>query len=362
MAPTAVLPSALARRLRSGLLRLQGSWWQILQCGVGAGAAWVLCQALWDQQYPVFACIAVVIGLGVNTNQRLRRVAEIGAGVTGGVLMGTLLLQVLGRGGWQLALIVVLAMAVGRFVDSGVLIVNQTAVQAVFIVAMPPQPGGSYGRWLDAMTGAVVAIVIAAVLPNDPRRELRARTAAYSARLAGVLEDTARAIREHDPELAARALDAARATQADLDAWAASVAAGHEVSRLSPLRRSGREEVTASERLEAGVDRATRNLRVAVRRVGTALEDGERLPESVAGAFEELSAAVRSLGAPAWEGETQPPVVNGLKELAVRLGPRTLGVEGLSPTVVVAQLRSAVVDLLEAHGVPAAEARRLMPA
>ncbi|GAA4964592.1 FUSC family protein [Kineococcus glutinatus] len=361
MAAGTLLSTAAQRRLRAGVQRWRGSWWQILQCAVGAALAWTLAQRLWDQPYPVFACVAVVIGLGVSTGQRLRRVAEIGAGVTGGVVIGTLLLHVLGRGAWQLSLIVLLAMAFARFVDNGVLLVNQTAVQAVFIAAMPPQPGGGYGRWLDAMTGAAVAILIAALLPNDPRRDVRARTAAYAGHLADILEDTAEAVRTHDEELAARTLEAARGTQQQLDAWTAAVTAGQEVAGLSPLRRGGREELQAHLRLAKGVDRATRNLRVAVRRVHTALDYGERLPESLGGVFEELAAAVRSFGVPAFEGEEQPPGVAALRELALRLSPRVLGAEDLSATVVVAQLRSAVVDLLEAHGVPAEETHRLLP-
>ncbi|PPK97905.1 uncharacterized membrane protein YgaE (UPF0421/DUF939 family) [Kineococcus xinjiangensis] len=351
----------LGPRVRSGALRWKGSWWQILQCGLGAAVAWHLARALWDQPAPVFAAVAAVISLGVTDGQRLRRVGELGVGVTVGVLLGSLIVQWIGHGGWQIGLIVVLGMAVARFLDAGNLIVNQTALQAVFVLALPPQPGGNSARWLDAMTGAVVALLIAALLPSDPRRELRARTASYVERLAAVLDDTARAVREHDAALAARALEAVRGTQAELDAWAESVTAGQEVNRISPLRWGGREEVSAQERLEAGVDRATRNLRVAVRRVRTALEFGEQMPDSLAGVFEELAAVVRTLGAPAWEGETQPPVVSGLKELAVRLGPRTLGADGLSATVVVAQVRSAVADLLEAHGIPLEEARRLMP-
>ncbi|GAB7193049.1 hypothetical protein NUM3379_37580 [Kineococcus sp. NUM-3379] len=356
----ALFPS-LGPRVRSGALRWKGSWWQILQCGIGAVASWYLARALWDQPAPVFACVAAVISLGVTDGQRLRRVLELGAGVTVGVLLGTLIGAAIGHGGWQVGAVVVLGMAVARFLDAGNLIVNQTALQAVFVLALPPQPGGSPGRWLDAMTGAAVALTIAALLPSDPRRDVRARAVSYCARLAGVLEDSARAVREQDAELAQRALDAARATQADLDAWAQSVSTAQEVGRLAPLRRRRRGELEELGRLEEGMDRATRNLRVAVRRVRTALTYGEEMPDSLAGAFEELAAVVRSLGAPAWEGETQPPAVAGLRELAVRLGPHTLGVQGLSATVVVAQLRSAVVDLLQAHGVPFDEAHRLLP-
>ncbi|WP_432494551.1 FUSC family protein [Kineococcus gypseus] len=355
------IPVAARRRARTGWQRWRGSWWQILQCGLGAGIAWSLARALWDQAYPVFACVAVVVALGVQNNQRLRRVAEIGAGVTVGVLLGSAIALVIGRGPWQISLIVVAAMGIARFLDSGVLLVNQAALQATFIIAFPPQQGGGTGRWLDAMTGVGVALAIAALLPNDPARDVRGRASAFTGQLADLLDDAAAAVRTRDVEQAAAVLERARATQGELDAWAQSVSAGLEVHRLSPLRRRHRGEIVEQQRLQTGVERATRNVRVMLRRVSTALEYGEELPQSLAGAMQSLAAALRSLGRPAYEGESVTPSVAGLKELAVTLGPRTLGAHSLSATVVVAQLRSAVVDLLQAQGVSTEEAHRLLP-
>lgn len=352
---------AVRRRVRSGAQRFGGSWWQILQCGLGAGVAWVLAQTLWGQPYPVFACVAVVVCLGVSNSQRLRRVGELGVGVTLGVLLGTGVALLIGRGPVQIALIVAAAMAVARFLDGGNLIVNQAALQSVFIVAYPPTQGSGSGRWLDAMTGVAVALAIAAVLPANPRRELRGRGLSYSGQLADLLEDAAQAVRDHDGPAAAAVLARARATQETLDKWAASVAAAQEVHRLTPLRRGGREELERSRDMQAGLDRATRNVRVALRRISTALQYDEQLPSSLAEAFDSLAAAIRSVGVPAYEGETVPPSVAALQELAVTLGPRTLGAESLSATVVVAQLRSTVVDLLVAQGVGASEAHRLLP-
>ncbi|MEZ0164557.1 aromatic acid exporter family protein [Kineococcus sp. LSe6-4] len=358
------IPFALSarRRLRTGWQRWQGSWWQIMQCGLGAGIAWSLARALWDQRYPVFACVAVVVCLGVQNNQRLRRVGELGVGVTIGVLFGTLIVHLVGRGPLQITGIVVAAMFVARFLDSGILLVNQAALQACFIVAYPPMPGSTGGaRWLDAMTGVVVALGVAALLPPDPRRDVRGRARAYAGQLADLLEDAAGAVRARDPAKAEEVLSRARGTQSELDGWSQSVTAGWEVHRLSPLRRRGRSEIVQQRKLQAGMDRATRNVRVALRRVSTALKYDEQLPDSLAGALEQLAAAVRSTGEPAYPGETLPPSVAGLQELAVTLGPRTLGAQSLSATVVVAQLRSTVVDLLQAQGVGAAEAHRLLP-
>ncbi|WP_432565345.1 FUSC family protein [Kineococcus sp. SYSU DK003] len=350
------------RRARTGWQRWQGSWWQIMQCGLGAGIAWTLAQALWNQAYPVFACVAVVVCLGVQNNQRLRRVGELGVGVTIGVLLGTLIVHLVGRGPLQITAIVAAAMFIARFLDSGILLVNQAALQAAFIVAYPPMPGSDgQSRWLDAMTGVVVALAVAALLPPDPRRDVRGRAKAYAGQLADLLEDGADAIREQDATKAEDVLARARVTQGELDGWSQSVNAGQEVHRLSPLRRRGRGEIAQQKRLQAGMDRATRNLRVALRRISTALRYDEAMPSTLAEALDGLAAAVRAVGEPPYPGETVPPSVAGLQELAVTLGPRTLGAQSLSATVVVAQLRSAVVDLLQAQGVSPTEAHRLLP-
>lgn len=362
MARTVPFTVGVRRRTRTGWQRWQGSWWQIMQCGLGAGVAWILAQLLWGQPYPVFACVAVVVCLGVQNNQRLRRVGELGVGVTIGVLLGTLIVHLVGRGPLQITCIVAAAMLIARFLDSGILLVNQAALQATFIVAYPPQTGGGgTARWLDAMTGVVVALAIAALLPPDPRRDLRGRARAYAGQLADLLEDAADALRSGDADRAQEVLARARSTQDELDGWTQSVNAGQEVHRLSPLRRSGRGEIVQQRKLQAGMDRATRNVRVALRRVATALQYGEPMPDALAGALESLAASVRSVGQPPYPGETVPPSVAGLQELAVTLGPRTLGAESLSATVVVAQLRSTVVDLLQAQGVSADDAHRLLP-
>jgi hypothetical protein len=100
---------------------------------------------------------------------------------------------------------------------------------------------------------------------------------------------------------------------------------------------------------------------VALRRVAAALENGERMPDPVAGVLDDLAAA---LGALRHEtGHTRPDglAATTLTALAARLDPTALCADSLSATVVVAQVRSTVVDLLGATGVATEEARALLP-
>ena len=109
--------------------------------------------------------------------------------------------------------------------------------------------------------------------------------------------------------------------------------------------------------LHRGADRATRNLRVLVRRVLFALETGEPLAPALADELERFAEAVEAVRR---RDEDGPP--EELLRLAAELDPEALASPGLSGTVVLAQLRSAVVDLLVATGVSVDRARTALPA
>ena len=103
----ATLDLALSRgrtSLRERLGRVRDKLWQIGQCAVAAGVAWFVAADLLGHPTPFFAPIAAVVSLGTSYGQRLRRVAEVTAGVALGVFAGDLLTHLLGSGGWQLAL------------------------------------------------------------------------------------------------------------------------------------------------------------------------------------------------------------------------------------------------------------------
>lgn len=139
--------AAPRQRLASGRARVRASWWGVLQCAVGGALAWSLAESVLHHRAPFFASVAAIVGLGVSYAQRLRRIVEIALGVALGVGLGDLLVQVIGRGAWQLGLVVLIAMSVALLLDGGGLIVNQAALQAVFVVALPPPVGGYVGRW-----------------------------------------------------------------------------------------------------------------------------------------------------------------------------------------------------------------------
>ena len=353
--------AAPRQRLASGRARVRASWWGVLQCAVGGALAWSLAESVLHHRAPFFASVAAIVGLGVSYAQRLRRIVEIALGVALGVGLGDLLVQVIGRGAWQLGLVVLIAMSVALLLDGGGLIVNQAALQAVFVVALPPPVGGYVGRSEAPSMGGAVALAIAFVAPADARAPMREAGAEVVTTLARALRESADAARTGDAEAAYAALELARSTDSPLAAWRTSLQAAEEVRLLSPLRRSAAREARANRRAIGPVDRAVRNLRVALRRMVVVVEQGplphglEHLPEAldeVAGALFTVPGALRDP-----DGEGGRRLRAALDTVAHRLDPGTLSDGGLSATVVVAQLRSAVVDLYAVLGVEPREAQ-----
>lgn len=343
------------RRAAASAARVHDGAWSVMQAAVGAGLAWVLASTLLGHERPFFACVAVVVCLGVRAAQRLRRVLELAVGVTVGVAVGEALVGVIGTGAWQVALVVGLALVVALALDGGTLVTNQAGLQAVIVVALPPDPGGDFARWQDAMVGGLTALMVAALLPADPWGAARRTATAVLRELADVLRECAGAVRRDDAASAAFALSRARGSQSRLDAWQEALRTGHDITQLTPLRRD-RGTWQVESQLAAGVDRATRNVRVLVRRALFALGEGEPLPTDLPDLLDELAGAVDLIA----DGDHEA-ARRTLVAAAQRLSLQGLGAVGLSSSVVVAQLRSTVVDLLEALGVDPARARAALP-
>lgn len=338
----------------------------IAQCAVSAGTAWFVATTLLRHERPFFAPIAAVISLGVAMGNRLRRVVELIVGVGLGVLVGDLLISLIGSGPWQIMVVVALAMAVAVLADGGALLVGQAASSAVLVATLlpPTDVGGWRGgleRCLDALVGGGLGLVAAALLPGDPVRPLRRDARRLLNELAEVLYDAADALRKRDAAAAGAALARARATQPLVDALRDTLRASREVVTVAPLRRRRRGTINRYAEIAEWSDYAVRNARVLVRRVYSALSDGEPTPPELADAVTRVANAVGALTEQlAREGDrtrARDPVLDAFPPVAVLSESPNLG---LSERVVVAQLRSIILDLLQATGLRRSEAIAMM--
>lgn len=357
----------LRDRGRTGGRRVRASWLPILQCSVAAGLALYVAADLVGHQRPFFAPIAAVISLGVSLNARLRRAAELVVGVSLGVLVGDLIIARIGSGVWQLVLVVALAMTIAVFTDGGNLIVAQAGASAVLVTTLlPPGETGGIDRCVDALIGGAAGILVAAVIPVNPVRLVRRAARRVLDDLVTVLTEVAAALREGDPQHASRALRRARDTQPAIDALRAAVGSAGEVAAVSPMHRPRRRTLRRYRELAERADYAHRNARVLARRALAALDDGERLPPELADAISDLASAVgaliRELGRDGDRRHARPAVLAALARASVLVADpaRVADPASLSGPVLVAQVRSIAVDLLQATGLNRAEALRVL--
>lgn len=334
--------------------RLRSGAWSAGQCGIAAGGAWAFSLHVLGHPRPFFASVAAVVALGLRAGQRLRRTAELAVGVALGVAIGDLLVGLIGSGAWQIGVVVSVALLLSVAVGGSGLVVTQAGLQAVFVVALPRTPNSGFHRWQDALVGGAAALLVAAALPSGPWREARRLRAAYVTELASVLREAAGALRSDSAPRVADALNRARQLDALLERWQESLATGYETTRLSPLLSARGEFFPDANALTVGLSRATRNLRVLLRRIVAAIQDGQQLPACLADLLEQTAAALDLTT----DGDA---AVESLLALAGQLDPVALDAMSLSAQVVVGQLRVATVDLLEGLGIAHDRARNALP-
>jgi uncharacterized membrane protein YgaE (UPF0421/DUF939 family) len=352
---------------RARRARLRSKSWHIGQCAVAAGVAWWLANDVIGHPRPFFAPIVAVICLGTSYGQRLRRVVEVTLGVAVGVFLADLLLLLIGTGPWQVTILVALAMTITLLLNAGTLFVTQAAVQGIVVVTFAAAPGYALTRWLDALIGGAVALVAAAVVPRAPLRRPREEAALVVRRIAELLRAGARSADEGDVEAGLEVLAGARNTDRLIRELQDAADEGLSVLASSPFRRRHVGHVRRMVELVEPLDRALRNTRVLVRRMALTSYHHQQLPHAyvllcvdLADVVDEMAdelAAGHSVADP--HGPTSD-VRRGL----LRIGEGTAQVErvaDLSADVVLAQIRSIVVDLLQVTGMDVLEATDALP-
>jgi uncharacterized membrane protein YgaE (UPF0421/DUF939 family) len=345
-------PRALRRgqvSVRARLHRLSTRSWHIGQCAIAASLAWLLARHLLGHPAPFFAPVVAIVSLGTSYGQRLRRVAEVTAGVALGVGIGDLFVRWVGTGWWQIALVVGLAMSSAVLLDAGTLIVTQAGVQSVVVTTLLPNPHAGLNRWLDAVMGGLVALVAATVVPRAPLRRPRQEAAEVVAVLADLLREAARSAQDGDLDRAVATLRRARDEESSLTDLRAAAAEGLDIVQSSPFRRRREDDVRRIADLVVPLDRALTNARVLVRRSVSLARNGIRLPREYAELVERLAAAVDEIEAELRIGRMATAARGALVEVAHASAtlPRS---QELSVEVILAQVRSIVVDLLQVTG------------
>lgn len=346
--------------LRGRLHRLRAKVWVVVQCATAAGVAWFLAADVFDHDTPFFAPIAAVVSLGTSYGQRLRRVAEVTLGVAIGVLVGDVLVAGIGSGGWQIGLIVLLAMSTAILLDAGTLFVTQAAVQSIVVAVLLPGANGAFLRWTDALIGGAVALVAAMAVPAAPLRRPREQAAAVAGKIAQLLRAASDLMVDGETTPALELLADARATDRMIRELQSAADEGMSVVSSSPFRVRHREPLRRMVELVDPLDRALRSTRVLVRQTSIAAYRRRPVPPSYAVVTAELADAADAVAA---ELRADRLAV-AARDAVLAVGVATSQVERsevLTAEAILAQLRAIVADLLMVTGMGQLEATDAIP-
>ena len=340
--------------------RWRSRWFIIGQMAITAGLAWFLAQDVLGHKLPFFAPVAAIVTLGVSFGQRMRRAVEVAIGVAVGVGVGDLFVRIFGSGVWQLVVVIALAMSIATLLGAGQLMIIQSGVQAAIIVALAPTTVYAFDRWLDAVIGAALVLLMATIAPSAPLRKPRVLAAEVLADMGATLEEASRAMRAGDQDAADAVLARSRRGEEVLNRFSTAASEGLAVVRQSPFRRGALPSVSAYADLYDPLDHASRNLRVLARRCAVSIWRGEEVPEPYLDVMDRLAEVVSFMVIELRARRLPTKARDRLAEVG-RSSAHVELVESISAVVILAQLRSMTADLLELTGITYADARDLIP-
>jgi hypothetical protein len=349
--------SVARREAERSFGRFRAGIWPVVQTALAAALAWSAAALVLGHDRPFVAAIAAVISIGAVAGQTLKRAAEWILGVAVGLAVADLILLAIGTGFVQTGIIVGLAMSVALLIRGGIMFWTETGVSALLVAGLDPTTSGvSPDRFLEALIGGGMALVVSATFPSNP--SLRARQAAQPILedLATVLRDVAAALIGGDLALAQGALSEARRVDVPVARLREELDGGYQIARYAPPRmrhlgRLGYYAVAADQ-----LDLAVRNTRVLARAAVTLVRDKGVAPGGLVEAILGLALAVEALAGYL----DQPDHPLDIREFALEAAREATAVletsNDLETSALVAQIRSTATDLLQAAGMSPGEA------
>lgn len=348
-------------QLKAALRRAAQALPAAVQITAAAIASYWFAHDVLGHPVPFVAVAVTITSLGLTRDARPRKVLDAALGVTIGIALSELMVLVIGKGVWQVAIVLFVTLLVARAFSPNPAFAIAAAVQSAIVVIIPGPADAVFTRSTDAVVAGVVALLVTALIPRDPRRaaarDARALFSVFHEALAGAAE----ALSLGTPPAAELALERLRRTQSLVDNWHTSLDTALAIARISPWLRRHVPELRAQERVLTGADLASRHLRTITRRIVVIAASGTSRP-NLAGLMGELANALDLLGRELDDRTLAGSSRTALVDLAQRLDPATLTPEGeLRETLIVVLVRPLVVDLLVATGMDGRQARALLP-
>lgn len=344
--------------IRTGWPRIKDSWWAIAQITLAATTAYAIAHFLLGHPVPLLAVTVAIASLGLSRDTRPDRVAATALAMTLGIGLSETLLLLFGSGVLQLLFAILLALVVARFISSNPAFALTATIQAVLVQMLQFPTGGVFARVLDGVIGGLVALLFTALLPRNPVKLARADAAELFVIFKQTLGDLRSVLLNADVAKADSTLEQIRKTQPLLDHWRSSLESAVAIGKISPFYRWARQQISDQQVLLEGMDLATRNLRVVVRRIDFLVRDQKPRPE-LARLVAKFLIAVDLLESSLDDFSLAQKARKYLMKVAPELGvyPQL----SLNEQVIVFQLRPMFVDLCQASGIDPEQAKGLLP-
>jgi uncharacterized membrane protein YgaE (UPF0421/DUF939 family) len=285
---------------------------------------------------------------------------EVAIGVAVGVAVGDIWLVLFGTGVWQIMVVCAIAMSLATLLGAGQLNDDSGGRPVNSGDGAVAQSRQAVNRWLDAVIGCALALVVATVAPSGPLRKPGEAAARVVAEMAATLDAAAAALAANDEDTADAVLERARAGEKDLADFDQAAAEGVAVVRHSPFRRRHLPVVSALADLYEPLDHASRNLRVLARRCAVAVWRGESVPTAYQDLMRRLAEAFRFIAAELGARRLPTAARDRLREIGEASAHLQLAAS-ISAVVILAQTRSLVADMMELTGMDYLEAREFIP-
>jgi len=348
--------------LRESARRLLESLAPSLQITIAATAAYLVAHYWLGHAIPFLAVTVAITSLGLSRDARPRRILQTALGMVTGIAISELFQIVFGKGYWQLSALILLVLLAARFVTNSATYALAAATQSALVYLTVAPPGGPFMRSVDGLIGAAVSLVATALIPRDPRGLAKQDARRLFEVFLDSLDSIRLALKSTDVASADASLLTVRRTQPLLDNWRMSLDSAIAISRISPFLRKHQETLMGQTRLLRGMDLATRNLRVVVRRIDFLIRDGQARPY-LADLLEQIEDATKMLLEGLEDPERQQDALDLYVEIIHQLDPKKFGIgDQLREASVLLLLRPLLVDLLCAAGMSEDEARAELPA
>ena len=331
-----------------------------MQLVLASSVAYLIARFGLGHPVPLLAVTVAISSLGFARDTRPGRVATTALAMVMGVVLSETSLALFGSGAAQLTAVILVALLLARLISPNPTFALTVAIQATLVQLLDAPTGGDFARVIDGLIGGLVALAFTALVPRNPIRLARADSRLLFATIKETLAKLREVLLTTDKITADLALENIRQTQPLIDNWKSSLESAAAIAKVSPFYRWAQKEIDDQKVLFAGLDLATRNLRVITRRIDYVLQDQKPRPE-LAAVISKALIAVDLLEQSLDDFSLRAKAQKYLLKLIRQLDPKTIEGAGLSDQVVFMQIRPMIVDLAIAAGVEAEQARKLLP-